>query len=220
MSVKLPNGSIFSIAAAYGTARAVTALSNASPAKATAAGHTLADGDIIEVTSGWTRLDGRIACADGVTTGTFDLKGYDTTDTGIYPAGTGSGTVRKVSTWQEIKQTLASTSQGGEQQFYTYSFLEDTGDDKQIPTTRSARSITLTIADDPALPQYPVLKAADEDREPRAIRFRLPNGDAIYFMAYVSMSDMPTTTKNEAMAITVTLSLTGKPTRYNATRGA
>lgn len=216
MSVKLPNGSIFAIAAAMAAVTPVTVLSNANPAEATAAAHTLVDGDIVEIVSGWTRLDGRIGRVDGAAAGTFDLEGYDTTNVGLYPAGAGVGSVRKVSTWQEIKQTLTSTSQGGEQQFYTYSFLEDTGDDKQIPTTRSARSIALTIADDPSLPQYAVLKAADEDRQPRAIRFRLPNGDAIYFMAYVSMSDMPTTTKNEAMAITVTLSLTGKPTRYNA----
>lgn len=216
MSVRLPNGSIFAIAAAYAVATTVTALSNANPPVASAVGHTLVDGDIVEITSGWTRLDGRMGRVDASAADSFSLEGYNTTNTGVYPAGTGAGSVRKVSTWQEIKQTLTSTSQGGEQQFYTYSFLEDTGDDKQIPTTRSARSIVLTIADDPSLPQYAVLAAADEDREPRAIRFRLPNGDTIYFRAYVSMSKMPTTTKNEAMAITVTLSLTGEPTRYSA----
>ncbi|WP_404991172.1 phage tail protein [Cupriavidus pauculus] len=217
MSVKLPNGAIFAIAASMAaTATPVTALSNASPPVATSAAHTLTDGDIVAITSGWTRMDGRIGRVDGSTSGAFDLEGFDTTDIGNYPAGAGVGSVLKVQSWQEIKQTLTSTSQGGEQQFYTYSFLEDTGDDKQIPTTRSPRSITLTIADDPTLPQYPVLKAADEDRLARAIRFRLPSGDVIYFMAYVTMSDMPTTTKNEAMAVTVTLSLIGKPTRYSA----
>ncbi|UXC38286.1 phage tail protein [Cupriavidus gilardii] len=216
MSVRLPNGSIFAIASALAAATPVTALTNAAPPIATAAGHTLIDGDIVTIASGWTRLDGRIGRVDAAAADNFALEGFDATSTLNYPPGSGAGSVRKINTWTEIRQTLTSTSQGGEQQFYTYSFLEDTGDDKQIPTTRSARSITLTIADDPTLPQYAVLKEADEDREPRPIRFLLPNGDAIYFMAYVSMSDMPTTTKNEAMAITVTLSLLGKPTRYNA----
>lgn len=216
MSVRLPNGAIFAIAAGYAAVTPVTALTNAKPPVATAAGHTLVDGDIVEVTSGWTRLDGRIGRVGGAANDNFSLEGFDATNVDAYPAGSGVGSVRKISTWQEIKQVLTTASQGGDQQFYTYSFLEDTGDDKQIPTTRNARSITLTIADDDTLPQYAVLQAANEDREPRAIRFRLPNGATIYFRAYVSMSTMPTTTKNEAMATTVTLSLTGDPTRYAA----
>ncbi|CAG9177755.1 phage tail protein [Cupriavidus pampae] len=215
MSVRLPNGSIFSIASAVAAATAMTALSNANPAVATAPDHTLVNGDIGIIKSGWSRLDDRIGRVAAVADDNFSLQGFDTTSVDTFPAGGGVGSLQKVSTWQEIKQVLTSTSQGGEQQFFTYSFLEDTGDDKQIPTTRSARSITLTIADDPTLAHYAPLKAADEDRLARAIRFRLPNGDAIYFLAYVSMTDMPSTTKNEAMAITVTLSLAGKPTRYN-----
>lgn len=214
MSVKLPNGAIFSIASAMGLAKNVTALSNENPAKATSVAHGLANGDILEVTSGWSKLDGRVARLAGATADSLNLEGFDTTNTDAYPPGSGVGSVRKVLTWQEIRQVMGATSQGGEQQYATFSFLEDTGDDRQIPTTRSARSITLTIADDPSLPQYAILKAADEDRQPRVIRFRLPNGDSIYFSAYVSMSDMPTTVKNEVMALTVTLSLSGKPTRY------
>ncbi|CAG9184281.1 phage tail protein [Cupriavidus respiraculi] len=213
-AVRLPNGATFSIATAMAAATTMTALTNAAPPVATAAAHTLVDNDIVEIASGWSGLDGRVARIEDVASGTFALEGYDATNTSKYPAGTGVGSVRKVSGWQQIQGIMQSASQGGEQQFYTYSFLEDTGDEKQIPTTRSARSIVLTIADDDTQPHYALLAAADEDREPRVIQFLLPNGSLIYFRAYVSMAKMPSTTKNEAMTIAVTLSLTGEPTRY------
>lgn len=216
MGVKLPNGAIFSIAKTYAAVALTTAVSNANPAVVMAAAHGAADGDVVEMASAWTALDGRVARADAVTADQLSLEGIDTTDLNRYPAGGGLGSVRRVVDWMQISQVMESASQGGEQQFYNFSFLEDTGDERQIPTTRSARSITLTIADDDTLPHYAVLKAANDDREPRAIRFQLPSGSAIYFRAYVSFSEMPTTTKNEAMTLQVTLALTGAPTRYAA----
>lgn len=216
MSVKLPNGAIFSVASAYGTAKTVTAVTNANPGVASSTAHALTNSTIVEVTSGWTRLDGRVARVSASTTDSFSLEGVNTTDTSVFPAGAGAGSVRAITTWQQISQVLESSSSGGEQQFYSYSFLEDSGDEKQIPTTRSARTITLTIADDDSLPQYAVLAAANDDRAPRTVKFQLPNGSTIYFRGYIAMSKMPTTTKNQAMALTVTISLTGEPTRYAA----
>lgn len=216
MAVQLPNGAIISIAKTYAAAVAATAVTNANPAVVSAAAHGAADGDIVEMASGWTSLDGRVVRADAVTADSLALEGIDTSDVTRFPAGNGVGQVRRVVDWTQISQVLESASQGGEQQFYSFAFLEGTGDEQQIPTNRSARSINLTIADDDKLPHYKVLKAANEDREPRAIRFQLPNKSAIYFRAYVSFSEMPTTTKNEAMTLQVTLSLTGAPTRYSA----
>ncbi|MGC5887035.1 phage tail protein [Ralstonia pseudosolanacearum] len=214
MSVRLPNGTTFAIAASYGPDKAFTTITNAKPAKAASVAHGFAKGTVLEISSGWARLDGRVARADAVTADAFAFEGIDTTDTDVYPIGTGIGSVRPVLTWQQITQVLQSAASGGDQQFYNYSFLEDTSDEKQIPTIRSARSYTLTIADDPALAHYALLEAADEDREPRAVQMKLPGGSPIFFRAYIAFSKVPTTTKNEAMATTVTLSLTGEVTRY------
>lgn len=215
MSVSLPNGSTVSIAATYAAVKAVTGISNASPAIATAVAHGFLAGDIVEIASGWSDLAGRAARVKApIAADTFALDGFDTTSQQRYPTGGGVGSARKVLTWQPITQVLDAAMTGGEQQFYTYSFLEDVGDERQLPTNRSARTLTLTIADDPTLPQYQVLKAANDARTPVIVRFALANGSAIYFSAYVSFSEMPTLTKNEAMAQVVTLSLAGAPTRY------
>ena len=214
MAVRLPNGTTFAIASAYGAAKPFSAITNAKPPHATSVAHGLADGSIVEIVSGWSSLDGRVARIDTSAADEFTLEGLDTTNVSKYPVGTGIGSVRAVQAWQQISQVLSSAASGGEQQFYNYSFLEDTGDEKQIPTIRSARSFALTIADDPSLPHYAVLEAADDDREPRSILMTLPGGSKLYARAYVSFSKVPTTTKNEAMTIAVTLSLTGEVTRY------
>lgn len=67
MSVRLPNGTTFAIAASYGPAKAFTAATNAKPAKLSSVAHGFAKGAVLEVSSGWARLDGRVARADAVT---------------------------------------------------------------------------------------------------------------------------------------------------------
>lgn len=216
MSVSLPNGAVYSVAATFGIAAiAVTAISNAKPAVVTAAGHALANGDIVEIVSGWPALNGRVARVIDSQAGTFALEGIDTTDTKRFPAGAGIGSVREVLTWTPITQVLDASMAGGEQQFYNYQFLEDTGDERQMPTIRSARSATLQVADDDTLPHYAVLEAADAERKPRPVWLQLPSGARTYYRAYVSFSKVPTLTKNQAMALSVTLSLDGEPTRYS-----
>ncbi|AVX13797.1 phage tail protein [Stutzerimonas stutzeri] len=215
MSVSLPNGAVVSIASAYAAPITVTAVSNANPAVATAEGHGLANGDIVEVTSGWSRLNSRIARVAGVTADTFQLEGINTTSTNLYPAGGGAGSVRKVSTWQQITQVLEFTTSGGEQQFVTYSFLEEDVE-HQIPTVKSASSFAMTIGDDAELPWYSILSDANDDRIPRAVSVVLPSGSAIFYNGYVTLNKTPTLTKNELMGLQSTVSLTSEPMRYAA----
>ncbi|MDE4918157.1 tail tube protein [Cupriavidus metallidurans] len=215
MSLSLPNGAVFSLATTVGAAIAVTALTNASPAVASAAAHALVDGDIVEIISGWPALNGRVARVIDSEAGTFALEGINTTDATKYPTGAGIGSVRKILTWTPITQVLEASMSGGEQQFYNYQLLEDTGDERQIPTIRSARSATLQIADDDTLPHYAVLDAADAERKPRAIWLQLPSRARTYYRAYVSFNKVPTLTKNQAMALSVALSIDGEPTRYS-----
>lgn len=215
MSVSLPNGAVISIASTMAVAVSITAISNASPAVATAAGHALVDGDVVVLAvPSWPALNGRVVRVIDKADGTFALEGVDTTDTKRFPAGAITGAARKVQTWTAITQVLEANMSGGEQQFYNYQFLEDTGDERQIPTIRSARSQTLSIADDDALPHYAVLDAADAERKTRAVWLQMPNGARTYYPAYVSFSKVPTLTKNQAMALSVTLSLDAEPMRY------
>jgi len=215
MGFRLPNGATLQIASAYGAAIPVTALSNANPAVATAAAHGLSDGDILAVTSGWTRLNDRAARVSDSLTGTFALENINTTNLQPYPAGSGIGSVREVTGFVEISQITDVTTSGGDQQFLTFGFLAD-DDDRQIPTTKNPISMSVTVADDPALPYVPVVEAADEDKVTRVLRLNLPNGDVILYNAYVTITSTPALSRNNLMTRVISLSLAGRPTRYSA----
>ncbi len=214
MAVSLPDGSVLSIVSGYEAAAAMSQVSNNVEAKATlAAGHNVADGDIVEVTSGWAGLSGRIVRAKDVASNELVLENINTTDDKRFPAGSGAGSVRKVSGWVQVPQVLEFESSGGDTKLVTYQFLEE-NDERQIPTGKSAVSITFSIADDPSLPCYEILSAADADRIPRAFSLQLANGSKIYYNGYVSFNRTPSLTKGQIMAVKVTLSLVSELSRY------
>lgn len=213
MAVSLPNGALISIANGYGTAAAVTGISNAAVAVATAAGHGFATGDFVEITSGWSRLTNKVVKVGVTTASTFELLGVDSTLTSIYPAGAGIGSARKVTGYTQLAQILSSSSNGGEQQFLDYQFLEADAQ-KRIPTFKSAAGLSFSVADDTTQPGYIVAAGANDDRLPRAVKATLPSGSVISYNAYISINKTPSLTVNELMAIECTMSLLAEPMRY------
>jgi hypothetical protein len=214
--IQMPNGATFEIASAYGTAIPFTALTNANPAEASAAAHGLAEGDVVAVSSGWTRLDGRAVSVADITSGTFGLGGVNTTSVQQYPAGSGIGSVREVTTFTEISQITELASAGGDQAFLTFGFLAD-DDDRQMPTTKNPITLTITVADDPSKPYVAVCETADDDKQPRALRLNLPGGSSIIYNGYVSITATPTMSRNNLMTRVINIALTGRPARYAAT---
>lgn len=216
--VSLPNGSLVAIAASYGASKVMSALSNANPPIATLeSSHGVVSGDILEVTSGWSRLTDKIVRATGpgspATINDISFEGIDTSLTSVYPAGSGTGTVREILTWTQLSQILTSNSSGGEQQFTEYQFLEADAK-KRIPTAKNPSGISFSIADDPNLAGYQLASIANDDRLQRAVRITLPSGALIFYNAYISLNKTPTLTVNEIMAVEVTLSLLAEPVRY------
>jgi hypothetical protein len=214
MAVSLPNGSLVAIGSAYGAAKTISALTNASPAVATSTAHGFTEGDIVVLTSGWSRLNGKTVRVGTVPTAdTFQLEDIDTSSTTLYPAGSGVGTAKEVTTFTQLSQILSSATNGGEQQFLEYQFLEADAQTR-IPTFKSAAGLTFSIADDPTLAGYIAAAAANDDREARALRVSLANGSFIYYNAFVSLNKTPSLTVNELMAVEVTLSFLNEPVRY------
>lgn len=215
MAFRLPNGSTFDFASEYSADVTVTGISNANPAVASATAHGFVEGDIVVVTSGWVKLTGRAFKVGTVTTDTFVLTGVNTLNTQAYPAGVSAGTAKSVDTWVNIPQITEVASSGGEQQFYQFGFLEE-DEDRQIPTTKSPSTLTLTVADDPSQPYVPVVEAADELKEERVQRLNLVNGDIILYNSIASITNTPSLTRNQIMVRTITLAQQGRVTRYKA----
>lgn len=213
MAVSLPNGSIISIGSAYGSVLTVTAITNANPAVATSTAHGLSNGDIVVVTSGWSRLNGKAVRVANVAANTFELEGIDSTSTTTYPAGTGTGSVKEATAFTQLAQILSSSTNGGEQQFLEYQFLESDSQTR-IPTFKSASGLTLSIGDDPTLAGYIAASTANDDRAARALKVALANGSFIYYNGYVSLNKTPSLTVNELSAVEATFSFLNEPTRY------
>lgn len=215
MAFRLPNGSTFDFAETYSEDVTITSISNANPAVVTAPDHAFVQGDIVVITSGWVRLTGRAFKVGVVTGDTFVLTGVNTLSTQAYPLLSSAGTARSVTKWVNIPQITEVASAGGEQQFYQFGFLEE-DEDRQIPTTKSPSTLTLTVADDPSQPYVPVIEAADELKEERVQRLNLVNGDIILYNSIASITNTPSLTRNQIMVRTITLAQQGRVTRYKA----
>lgn len=213
-AVSVPNGSTVAIESGSSAAVTISAITNASPAVVTtSAVHGLTTGDFVEIVSGWSRLTNKIVRVTVLTTTTFSIDSYDTTSTAIYPAGGGTGSSAKITGWTQLSQILTSGSDGGEQQFLTYQFLESDSQ-KRIPTFKNAAGLTFSVADDATLPGYILASTANDDRLPRAVKVTLPSGSIILYNCYISLNKTPTLTINELMACEVTASMLAEPVRY------
>ncbi|WLG54007.1 phage tail protein [Pseudomonas extremorientalis] len=213
MAVFLPNGSTVVVASGYGNPIVVTSISNALEASVSAAAHGLKAGDFVEVTSGWARLNNRVLRVKTATADAFVLEKANTLNVARYVAGGGVGSVRKITDWVPVSQVTESAKSGGDQQNATYSFLEE-DDEHQIPTTKSAISFTLTLADDPELPHNDVLIEADDDKKPRAVKVNLAAGGCIVYNAYASFDNVPSLNKNNIMTVTAVFAVVAKFIRY------
>ena len=216
MAATLPDGATVSIATTYDAAtKNITGISNANPGVATSAAHGYANGALLELKSGWNRLNDTIVRVVNTAAGTFEVDGANTLSTQFFPAGTGGGSAKAITAWTQISQILEFSTSGGEQQFATYSFLEEDFE-RQLPSITSAQSITMSIADDATLPGYLALKAASDLRQNRALKLQLKNGDILLYNGIFSLNETPSLTKGQVMAVSATFSLQGRPTRYRA----
>ncbi|WP_409321380.1 phage tail protein [Pseudomonas monteilii] len=211
----LPNGSVLEIASVLAAAVAFTALTNAAPPVASAAGHTIKNGDVLVVSSGWSLINDRAVRAASVAADKFSLAGLNTTNTDKYTAGAGLGSLIPVTNWAQISKVTAFTSSGGEQQYLTVGYLED-DDDRQFPTNRNPITLSITVEDQPAAAYVGLVEAYGDSKELTVVRLKLPNGDQILYPGYVSITTTPTMERNNLMTRTISIALSGRPVRYLA----
>lgn len=212
MAVSLPNGVVLALATAYAASLTVTAATNAAESVLTVT-NTLVAGDYVEFTSGWSRANNRVFRVKSPSGTTIVLEGLDTTSTTLYPAASGTGSIRKINTFTQITQVIGCTSSGGDPQYQTYSFLEQDYD-SQIPTTTSAQSLALEIADDPTLAGYIALKNVAATRATTALRATLPAGGFILYNGIYAFDETPSLTKGNLMSVKAGIALQGRPVRY------
>lgn len=214
MAITLAVGTTVAIASAYAASKTMSAISNATSAVATLeASHGVAVGEFVEVTSGWARLNARILKATAVATNDVTFGGIDTSSTSRYPAGSGTGTVREISTWTTIGQITKDVAvAGGEQRYADITTLEDVID-KQIPTRRAPITVTLPLFFDNSLAYVATVRSVADAATATAVRFTYPNGTVLVANAYWSYQEVPTI-QDETLRGAIDLTFAALPAVY------
>ena len=193
----------------------MTALTNASEAVATiATGHGIVVGDFLEVTSGWDLLNNKIVRVKTVVTDTITFEGINTVSTSNYPAGTGTGSIRRITAWTNITQVQAIDTSGGDPNFADITTIADRTQ-KQVPTTRSAQQITMTVFDDPSLTWYPFAVTASDTLVPTGLRIIFPGNSRLVANGYYSLQKTPTVAINAPLTSSLGFSAVADPVRYS-----
>lgn len=215
MSVTLAVGTTVAIASTYAASSNMTAITNAAEAVATlAAGHGVVAGDFLEITSGWSLLDGRVVRAKTVSTNDVTLELVNTTSTTNFPAGSGTGTVRRITAWTQLSQlTSEIQSSGGDQEFADVTTLQDRTK-RQIPTRRSPVELTMPTYFDNSLGWVTTVRTAADTATATAVRMIYPNGSRTVGNAYWSMSDVPQI-NDSTLRATVSLTFSALPITYS-----
>lgn len=211
-------GLTLAIASAYASSLPFTAASNATETVLSMASTTgLAAGDYVEVTSAWSLLDQRIARIKTVVASTsITLELIDTSDTSKFPAAGGVGAsagVRKISTWTQITQLTSNLqTSGGEQQFADVTEISDLTQ-RQIPTTRSAVTMTAPVYFDPALSWVATVRSAADSGAAKGMLMVYPGGSRTVGNAYWGLREIPTI-EDSTLRGEVTLSFASLPVVY------
>jgi hypothetical protein len=213
MAFSLPTGTTYAVATTYATALNVTAATNATECVLTVT-NTYAAGDFVEFTSGWANATARVFRVKSPSASQITLEGFDTSDVTQFAAGTGIGTVRKISTRQSIAQVLSCDPSGGDAQYVSVRTM-DSSFQTSLPDGFSAMSLSMSIADDPTLPHHAVLKTATNGNKVTALIATLPNGKGvILFNTYVSLNETPSMASGQVMAVKCGFSCLSLPVRY------
>lgn len=208
-----PEGSKFYYSATMAAAITVTAVSNANPALATAVGHGLSDNDEVLFTSGWEDATDSVFRVDSQSADTFDIDGLNTTDTDWFAAGTGTGTVEKLSSWVEIPQVLDIQTSGGGARFSNIEPLAKRNA-IAVPTGFDPMNITLTLGHDPANATYLAMVNLSRTLSKVAFKMVIGGGAVGYGYGHMVVSEAPLLNRGQANRVTAALSLLGRFISY------
>lgn len=218
----LPNGSQIFVESARDTEKNATAITNAKDPVFTIAASGFAKNDYVIVTaSDWGKLVNRVLRVKDVQDSSVTLEGVDTTDENVFPKSDNvTAKVAKITSWSEIPCVQDLAQDGGEQQYYNYQCLSD-DQEQQLPTFKSAVSLTYTFAHEYDNPIYPLLRKADETGAVTGLRMYIPKAQEMRLWAGVlSFNEIPQTAVNEMETVSLSVSLKGKFTFLSSTPNA
>ena len=210
----VPTGTILSLATVFATAKTVTAISNAAEASVSSTAHGYSVGDFVEVTSGWGRLNKRAFRVKSQTADAFVLEGCDTSNTELYPVGSSAGSVRKVTTWQQISKVMKPSNSGGEPKTITFKYLES---DVEFSKNDGFTAIQETFdidADEIGQAGYAALKTLTDVQTDTILKKTLKSGSIILTPCTVAINENVKMQDGQINTCSVAISANNRITRY------
>ena len=216
MSQQFVNGTKFAFSTILSAPVAITNISNATTAVATAASAP-AEGDIIMLMSNWTDLNEQATYATNVVGSTFDLEQIDTSDENLFIPGESAGSYQVVSGFVSLSQIREVTQSGGDVNNFTWGYIDDRSmRQRSKPTDQNPLILTFTMDWDPELPWVAELEKLSKARQLVVMRERLITGDVLLYTGYVSYQKSPSRTRNENQTVTATMSINSETLRFPA----
>ena len=211
---QVPTGTTFFIASAFAAAKATTIVTNAAEAVVTSAAHGFSNGDVVEVTSGWGRLNKRNFRIKGVTTDTITLEGADTSVTTYFPVGAGLGSVRKINTFTQVIQVLGIQTSGGDPKSVNYKYMES---DVEFSINDGFASSQMTLeldADSIGTAGYTALRALTDVQTDTCLRVNSRNGAVIYLPTTVALNEAVRMQDGQINRVNAVFNSNGRLVRY------
>jgi hypothetical protein len=210
----VPTGTIYAVATVFASSVTVTSISNATEAVVTATAHGYSNGDYVEITTGWGRLNKRAWRVKSTATNTFVLEGANTTNTEFFPSGSSAGSVRKVTTFQQISKIMNPQSSGGDPKNITYKYLEsDVENTKNDGFTAVQESFEID-ADEIGGAGYTALQTLTDVQSDTILKKTLKSGSIILVPCTVALNENVRMQDGQINRCVVSISANNRPTRY------
>lgn len=208
-----PEGSKFYFSTTFAAAKTVTIATNANPAVLTAVAHGIVDDEEFLFTSGWEDATDSVFKANQLTVDTLSPVGLNTTSTSLFAAGTGTGTIQKVSSWLEIPQVLGISPQGGGARFMDINPLAKRNG-LSLPIGFEPTKIALDLGHDPNGANYATMLDVGRTRTPVAYKQVLGGGAAIYGYGYMITGEVPSQQSGQPNKVQALISFQGRCISY------
>ena len=203
-----------SVATAFAAAKTVSAISNAAEASVSCTAHGYSVGDILQLYSGWGRLNRRAVRVKSATTDAFVAELIDTTNTEFFPTGSGGGTVRKVTTFTQIPKYLNPTQSGGDPKNFTVRFMDEDTDTKLNDGFNAVTESFEIDADQFGTSSYNALRTLSDVQTDTILKKTLKSGAVIFTPCTVSLNENPKLSSGSIMTNVVSINGNGRITRY------
>lgn len=214
IGASVPTGTTFYIATAYGSDLTVSAASNASECVLTVTAHGLSNGDFVEVTSGWGRLNKRVFRIKSVSTNAMTLEGADTSSTTFFPALGGTGTVRKLTTLTQVTLVLTTSSSGGDPKTVNYKYIES---DVEYSINDGFNAVNYTMdidADAIGTAGYTALKSLTDVQTATCLKMVTRSGAIVLYPCTVALNESVKLADGQINAVTCAFNGLNRNTRY------